>query len=269
MRLSIIIVNYKSAGVTRQCVRGINGNPPPFTFEVIVVDNDSHDGCLAWLAEHEPHVLRVALSENRGYAAGCNAGMAKAQGDYVLILNPDITVLPGSLAQMVQFMEQHPQVGLAGPKLVNPDGSLQFSAYQFPKFWLPVLRRTILGNVPRLERTLREYQLMDWDHADNRPVDWLLGACLVVRRSALTMVGFMDERYFLYVEDTDWCRAFWQKGWEVWYMAEVELVHFHERLSAQRPLTTALFSHISWIHITSWLKYFAKWRGQPLRSNSA
>lgn len=259
MKLSVVILNYRSAGLTRQCVRGLFAAEPKLTFEIIVVDNASGDGILPWLAQHYPPVRTLALSANRGFAAGNNAGLAQATGEYVLILNPDITVLPGRLEALVAFMEAHPKVGLAGPRLVNPDGSLQYSTYTFPSFWLPLFRRTLLGSVPGVEPRLRGYQMLDWDHKESGPVDWLLGACLIARRRAVAEVGLMDERYFLYVEDTDWCRRFWHQGWEVWYVADVELVHFHERLSAQRPLLASLVSKITWIHIASWLKYFAKW----------
>ncbi len=259
MKLSIVILNYRSAGLTRQCVRGIYNCQPQLEFEVIAVDNNSHDGCCQWLGTTYPKVRCIALQQNRGFAAGNNAGMREAGGEYVLILNPDITILPGQLEALVAFMDEHPKVGLAGPRLVNPDGSLQYSTYKFPSLWLPIFRRTILGGLPGVKSRLRQYQMMDWDHLVSRPVDWMLGACLIARRAAVNEVGLMDERYFLYVEDTDWCRRFWDKGWQVWYVAGVELVHFHERLSAQRPLLTAIFNKITWVHIASWLKYFRKW----------
>ena len=260
MKLSIIILNYKSAGLTRQCVKGIFASQPQLEFEVIVVDNDSGDGCCHWLGQTYPNIACWPLERNRGFAAGNNVGIKNAKGEYVLILNPDITVLPGKLEQLVAFMEAHPKCGLAGPRLVNPDGSLQYSTYKFPSFWLPIFRRTFLGNIPALEPWLKSYQMMAWDHKESRAVDWLLGACLIAKKKAIDEVGLMDERFFLYVEDTDWCRRFWAKKWEVWYAAEVELVHFHERLSAQRPLLTAIFNKITWIHIASWLKYFRKWK---------
>jgi len=260
MKLSIIILNYKSAGLTRQCVKGIYAAKPALDFEVIVVDNASSDGLLPWLTEHYPHVKQISLPNNKGYAAGNNAGIRQAGGEYILILNPDITVLPGKLEALLKFMDDHPQCGLAGPRLVNPDGSLQYSTYKFPSFWLPLFRRTFLGNIPALNPWLKDYQMMAWDHKEARAVDWLLGACLIVRRQAVEEVGLMDEQFFLYVEDTDWCRRFWASKWEVWYVASVELVHFHERLSAQKPLLSAVFSKITWIHISSWFKYFQKWK---------
>jgi len=258
MDLSVIILNYRSAGLVRQCLRGIYAHPPSGEFEVIVVDNASGDGCCDKIEQDFNNVSCVRLKQNRGFAAGNNAGLKAAKGRYVLILNPDITVLPGTLDRLINFMDQHPQVGLAGPKLVNPDGSLQYSCYRFPSFWLPLFRRTPLGNFGWGRRVLEYYQMYDWDHRTNQPVDWLLGACLVVRKNALGRVGLLDERYFLYVEDTDWCRRFWQQKFEVYYVAEVEFVHFHERLSAQASFG-GLFNHIAWIHASSWLKYFRKW----------
>ncbi len=259
-KLSIIILNYKSGGLTRECLRGLIAADLKLDHEIIVVDNNSEDNIGAILTKEFPQVKFIELEVNRGYAAGNNAGIKQAQGEYILILNPDITVFAGQIEKLVDFMENNPRVGLAGPRLVNPDGSLQYSCYKFPKFLLPLYRRTWLGETIKAQGELDEYMMKKWDHKNNRVVDWLLGACLITRRSALSEVGLLDTRYFLYVEDTDWCRRFAQKKWEVWYVAEVELVHFHERQSAEAPWLIALFSKIAWIHIASWLKYFWKWR---------
>ncbi len=258
MKLSVIILNFHSAGLVKQCLKGLSSANLKLDYEIIVVDNASHDGCLEAVARDWPKAQRVALPVNRGYAAGNNAGLRAATGEYILILNPDIAVLPGALETLVECMDQNPNVGLAGPRLVNPDGSLQYSSYRFPRVYLPLFRRTPLGKLGPIHRWLKHYQMEDWDHRSNRPVDWLLGACLLARRSALERVGLLDERYFLYVEDTDWCRRFWEAGFEVWYVSKVEIVHYHERLSAQASVG-AILKRITWIHISSWLKYFLKW----------
>ncbi len=263
MDLSIIILNYKTSGLVRQCLRGIVEAKARLDYEILVVDNNSSDGCLDWVKNNYPSVKTIDLSTNRGYSAGNNEGLRRAKGRYVLLLNPDVTVFEGSLESMVEFMEKNPKVGLAGPRLNNPDGSLQYSSYTWPSFWLPLVRRTWLGLLPWFKPSLVKYQMMDWDHLSERPVDWLLGACLIARAAAVERVGLLDERFFLYVEDTDWCRRFWQNGWQVYYLAKVELVHFHERLSAQANFG-ALFKKITWIHISSWFKYFLKWGfGRP------
>ncbi|MFH1866796.1 MAG: glycosyltransferase family 2 protein [Patescibacteria group bacterium] len=258
LKLSIIILNYKNAGLIKQCLKGLFTEPIKSAFEVIIIDNASGDGCLNMVTTNFPQVKTIQSEKNLGYAAGNNIGLREARGDYILILNPDVAVFGEALDQLVNFMEQNSKVGIASPKLVNPNGTVQMSAFTFPSFWLPIFRRTPLGYWPRAEQQVKEYLLMDWDHKENKPVDWLLGACLIVRRQALEQVGLLDERYFLYVEDTDWCRRFWKNSWQVYYVAEVSMIHYHERQSADASFW-GLFNKTTWIHIFSWLKYFKKW----------
>lgn len=257
-KLSIVILNYKNAGLVRQCVQGILNSVSQIFCELIVVDNASGDDCLASLRQKYPQVKTVAMDENYGFAKGNNAGLRSANGEYVMILNPDVAILPGTLEKLVDFMDNHPKVAVAGPKLVNPDGTIQFSAFTFPTFWLPIFRRTPLGYWPWARRQLNQYLMKNWDHQTNRAVDWLLGACLIVRRSALGQVGLLDERYFMYVEDTDWCRRFWENNWQVYYVAQVSMVHYHQRASADASFL-GLFNRTTWIHLGSWIKYFIKW----------
>ncbi|HBV33234.1 TPA: glycosyltransferase family 2 protein [Patescibacteria group bacterium] len=257
-RLSVIILNYKNAGLVRQCVQGVFKSSPRLNIEVIVVDNASGDDCLKVMAEKFPQVKTIALDENYGFAKGNNAGLKQATGEYALILNPDVAVLPGALEKLIAFMDEHPKVGIAGPRLTNPDGAIQMSAFTFPHFWLPIFRRTPLGYWPQARKQLTKYLMEDWDHKQNRTVDWLLGACLIVRREALQKVGLLDERYFMYVEDTDLCRRFWQSDYQVYYVADVTIVHYHQRASAD-ALFLGLFNRITWIHLASWIKYFIKW----------
>ncbi|MFH1111645.1 MAG: glycosyltransferase family 2 protein [Patescibacteria group bacterium] len=256
--LSIIILNYHAAGLVKQCLLGLYNEHVNINFEVIVVDNASGDGCLDMVDANFPQVKTIQLNKNHGYAAGNNAGLKQAVGDYILILNPDVAVLGLSLDKLISFMQAHAKVGLAAPKLVNPDGNVQMSAFIFPTFWLPIFRRTPLGYWPWAKTKIEHYLMMNWNHQKNSPVDWLLGACLIARREAIEQVGLLDEQYFLYVEDTDWCRRFWEKNWQVYYVAEVSMVHYHQRQSAD-ALFLGLFNKITWIHISSWLKYFKKW----------
>ncbi len=256
--LSIVILNYHTAGLVKQCLRGLFTEKINTSFEVIVVDNASRDGCLDMVKSKFPQVKTVGLNKNHGYAAGNNAGLKQAQGDFLLILNPDVAVFGTALDNLVNFMQNNPKIGLAAPKLINPDGSVQMSSFTFPSFWLPIFRRTPLGYWPWAKEKIERYLMMDWDHKKNKAVDWLLGACLIARREALAQVGWLDERFFLYVEDTDWCRRFWEKNWQVYYAAEISMVHYHQRQSAE-ALFLGLFNKVTWIHIVSWIKYFKKW----------
>lgn len=261
MDLSIVILNYKTKGLTQQCVKTIGLCAPHCEYEVIVVDNASGDGTGEMLAAKFPQVRFIASPTNVGFAAGNNHGIRAARGRYVMLMNPDITVRPGAIDAMLARMEADPTIGVLGPKLVKPDGALDPSCYRFPSIAIPVYRRTPLGRLPAGKKALSDYLMEEYDREQAADVDWLLGAVLMVRREALEAVGLLDERFFLYFEDTDWCRRFWEKGWRVVYMAGAKMVHYHERLSAQGSWLLSPFRRSTRIHIASWIKYFAKWSG--------
>jgi GT2 family glycosyltransferase len=236
----------------------------PLEYETIVVDNASGDGTAKMVREEFPEVKFIQAENNQGFSAGYNLGIREAKGRYLLLLNPDIAVLNNAILNMYEFMEANSRVGLAGPKLLNPDGKVQMSAMTFPSFWTPLYRRTFLGKLPFARKAMREYLMSDWDHGENRPVDWVLGGCMIVRKEALDKVGLLDERFFLYFDDIDWCRRFWQAGWQVYYIAEAEMVHYHRRESAENPGLRGLFSYPKRTHIVSWVKYFLKYLNKSL-----
>lgn len=261
MKLSIIILNYKTKGLLKQCLKGIKSFKLPFDYETIVVDNNSKDSSCQMIKEEFPYVKLIALEKNKGFAGGMNEGIKKAQGNYLLLMNPDIAILNNAIEKMIEFLEKHPQVALVAPKLINPDGSVQTSCRRFPDIWVLIARRSPLGKVPYFKKKIKKFLMLDWDHKENRPVDWVLGACMLVRRKAIEEVGLLDERFFLYLEDVDWCRRFWEKGWQVYYLADTEMVHYHQRLSALNPGLRGIFSYATRIHIKSAIKYFLKyWR---------
>jgi hypothetical protein len=257
MVLSIIILNYKTKNLVKYCLKRIVG----LDCEIIVVDNASFDGVDRMIRENFPKVRFIQAEKNRGYAAGNNLGIKEAKGKYILILNPDVVVLDGTIEKMYEFMELHPRVGLVGPKLTSPNGDLQETCYRFPRFIIPLYRRTFLGKLPFAKKSLDHFSMRDYDHKKPRPVDWLQGSCLMARNTAIQEVGFLDERFFIYLEDTDWCRRFWQKGWQVWYLPEAEMIHYHEQASLGGFLD--IFKRSARAHITSWLKYFWKYRNSP------
>jgi len=211
-----------------------------------------------------PNLLTIQAENNGGFAVGNNLGIRQSNGKYVLILNPDVAIVAGGLEKMVDFMNQHEKIGMVGPKLINPDGSIQESCRRFPSWPVPFFRRTILGRLPQGRRMLDYYLMEDWDHGSNRPVDWLFGACLLVRRVALEKVGLFDERFFMYFEDLDLCRRFWEDNFQVYYFSDVEMVHYHQKLSAEKSGVLGVFSKAGRIHIFSGLKYFAKYFGAKL-----
>jgi len=262
MDLSIIILNYKSLGLTKQCLKGILRHKPPLSYEIIVIDNNSGEKIEKVLKENFPQVIFIQSKKNQGFSAGINLGIKKAQGKYILILNPDIIILDDSIFVLYQFMEKNKEVGLAAPKLLNPDKSIQYSCLRFPPRLIPFYRRTFLRHLPFVKKIIRNYLYLDFDHNSNKSVDWVLGGAMILRRETLERIGFLDERFFLYFDDVDLCRRIWQAGWQVYYVAEAYMVHYHQRESANKSLIKSLTSYSSWHHIFSWLKYFIKYRGK-------
>lgn len=264
MEISIIINNYKTRGLLKQCLKGIYLYPPSVEFEVIVVDNNSNDGSVELVKEDFPQVRLIESKENLGHHKGNNSGIKKSTGKYVLILNTDIALLDDSLDKMYQFMESHPQVALVGPKLKNPDGSIQMSCMRFPDKVVPIYRRTFLGKMSFAKKKINYYLMTDFDHEQTRSVDWILGACAMVRRSAIDQVGLMDEDLFLYFGDIAWCQKFWQAGYQVFYFVDANIIHYHKRESAQN----GIWSKIFWIHISDWLKYLKKYSNKKTDKNN-
>lgn len=261
MNLSIIILNYKTKGLVKQCLKNVMATVKNLDYELIVIDNGSNDGCEKMIKENFPGLKFIQTGKNLGFAAGNNFGLKIAQGKYIMILNPDITILDNAIEKMVAFMENNSEVGLAGPKLISPDGQYQISCRTFQTPRLILYRRTPLGRLPFAKKELDEHLMLEFDHATNLEVDWVMGACMLVRKEALTKVGLLDERFFFYVEDMDWCRRFWQSNYQVYYLAEAEMVHLYERASALENLSHWSFNKMTRWHIASFIKYFVKYFG--------
>ncbi|MCB0153707.1 MAG: glycosyltransferase family 2 protein [Anaerolineae bacterium] len=213
MDLSIIIVNWNTCRLLTQCLTSIYDKVHHYTFEVIVVDNASTDQSVVTIRQQFPQVRLVENNENMGFAGANNQGLAIAQGRYVLLLNSDTIVLPAAFDDMVRFADQHPEAGMIGCKLLNEDGSLQESWAAFPTFW-----SELTGRLQRHRQLIDETQGVF-------EVDWVGGACLLARASALATVGFLDDSYFMYSEETDWCFRVRQQGWKIYYLAEAKIIH--------------------------------------------
>ncbi len=224
--------------------------------EVIVVDNASHDGSPRMVEEEFPGVRLVANADNAGYSRAVNQAIRTAAGHYVLILNPDIEVLPGSIDALADHLDRNPETGIAGGKLLNPDGSLQYSCRTFYTLNTLLHRRTPIGKLFPNSRVVRDHLMMDWDHDSVREVDWMLGACLMVRRDAIREVGLMDERFFMYFEDVDWCYRMKQHGWHVVYVPDATMKHVHRRESAKGG---GLLNRRLMAHLNSMFRFFDKW----------
>ncbi|MCK4548632.1 MAG: glycosyltransferase [Candidatus Krumholzibacteria bacterium] len=254
MDLSIVIVTHNSLSPVEKCLRSLEEHPPGGEYEIIVVDNASSDGTRALISESFPFVRLIANDDNRGYSKGVNQAFLASSGSYFLILNPDIVVRKDSIDALVRFMEENPEAGIAGSKLVFPDGSAQDSCRSFYTIRALFLRRTFFGKLFPRARALREHLMSDYDHTKARQVDWIIGACMIVRREAVAEVGLMDERFFLYFEDTDWCYRMKQHGRQVWYVPDSVMVHLYERSSAKSLLNKPFL-----LHMLSLMRYYEKW----------
>lgn len=261
-KLSIIIVNYNTGQLTRACIKSILEQSVAWPFEIVVVDNASADESVELLRSEWPEIKIISNPTNVGLAGGVNIGLRVTTGQYRLVLNPDIVVLDGAIKTMVDYMDEHPQVGIAGGKLMSPNGRLQYSCYEFYRPLTIVYRRTWLGKTKRGSQAVRKFLMKDYDHKTAAEVDWLMGACLMVNEIALKQVGGMDERFFLYFEDVDWCRRFWLNGWKVLYLPDARFSHYHQRTSEHGGFWGLATNWVTREHIWSALKYFYKYRKQ-------
>lgn len=212
-------------------------------YELILVDNCSTDGTVRYVQKHFPEVRLYVNNRIRGFAENNNFAIQKSTGKYVLLLNPDIQLYPGAVEKLVEFMEEHPRVGLAGPKLLNPDLSVQYSTRRFINAYTLFLRLLNWGADNPTQPRIIEYLMKTMDRSFAQPVDWLIGAAMIVRRKAIAEVGLLDENFFLYIEDQDWCYRMWKSGWEVYYVPTSQMVHVHQRQSVKHKMWRLTFHH--------------------------
>lgn len=257
--ISIIIVNYNNAGLTRECVKNFKSHLSNAQAEIIVVDNSNDELLAEMLATRYPDVRYLGMTKNVGFGQGNNVGIAQATGRYIAITNYDITCFPGALDKLVVYMDAHPDVGIAAPQLLNPDGSVQQSYYRFHTLLTPIYRRLMVGRMSFGKKHLDSFLMRDVSMTEPRDIDWALGAFLFIRRSALDRVGLFDKRFFLYFEDTDLCRRFWAHGFKVRYLPQIRMLHLHLRDSANTMGVWALRNKVTRIHLMSALKYFLKY----------
>lgn len=257
MDLSIIIVNWNVKTLLGNCLRSLQDacqTAGMLTSEIIVVDSASTDGSPDMVRQEFSQVRLIASDENLGYAGGNNAGVAAAQGRYLLLLNPDTVVKPDALTQMVTYMDAHPDAGTLGPQLLWPDGSGQSSRRRFPTLGSLFWESTLLGQWFPQNRYLQRYHLADRPPAGPQVVDWVVGAAILIRRTAWLEVGPLEEDFFMYFEETDWCRRSAEAGWEVHYLPAAQVIHYEGKSSEQVMATRTLRFQRSKLRYTR--KYF-------------
>ncbi len=259
IKLSIIILNYKTKHLLRLVIKNLLQLGITVPYEIIVVDNASHDGSVEMMRQLYPQIKLIASEVNTGHAKGNNLGIAAASGEYLLIMNCDIIFFKAAdIANICAYLDSQPAVAVLGPKLANGNGSVQKSCFRPYSLMTPLYRRTPLGRLPWAKKDLARHLMEDFDHAKLQEVDWVLGAVLFVRRSVLDQIGALDERFFLYFADFELCDRVRRHGYKVIYYPDVTIVHYHRRESAQGSMwggIGSLFNYATRIHLRDWLTY--------------
>lgn len=257
--LTVSIVNWNTAEELAECLDSVLSQEGT-EIEVIVVDNASTDNSGYMLkTQYLGRIKFIQNSNNIGFGKAHNQALSQSTGRYFMLLNPDSKLTsPGTLSEIVNYLDQNPDIGVLGPKILNTDGSLQYSARRFPSLIAGMFRNTVLDKLFPSNRYVKNYLMSDWSHDEISEVDWLSGAAMVVRRETIERIGPLDERFFMYCEDMDWCKRAHCDGWKVVYYPKVSLLHRIGASSDKDPYAAIRRHH------KSMLLYFLKYNSNKL-----
>jgi len=233
MKVSIIIVNWNTLELLRQCLKSVI-EQTHCSYEIFVVDNASPDGSAGMVRNDFPDVHLIANDDNRGFAVANNQAIPLTTGEYILLLNPDTKVLDRAIDKMVVYLNETPAVGAVTSKLLNGDGSLQKNVGNFYTFWTTLLENRIIPKLLPNSEFLAKHLVAFWDHASRREIDWARGAVLMARRSVIEQIGMLDEQFYIYGEEVDWCWRIKQAGWKIMYLPHAQIIHYGKAASDQR-----------------------------------
>ncbi len=265
--LTIAINGYRNPELLRLCLDSIyrEMSGTGIDYEVLVTDSATEEATEMLMRETFPEARFFPFRENVGFKAMVNTSLKEAAGEYAFLINSDIVLTPGAVPKMLAYLKEHRDIGILSPKQMNFNGTLQQSCFRFYRPWTVLYRRTWLGRLSFGKRHLEWFMMKDYDHQSPRAVDWVMGSAMLVPLSAVQKVGPMDSRFFMYMEDVDWCRRFWEAGLKVVYYPEAMVYHYHGKGSARGGFIGSLLSNrLTWYHIQSAIKYFLKYRGKPL-----
>jgi N-acetylglucosaminyl-diphospho-decaprenol L-rhamnosyltransferase len=251
IKASIVVLTWNSTDLLRGCLLSLPQAITTCPYEVLVVDNGSRGYTPASLRFEFPWMQLLVNRDNRGVAPGRNQGIRVAQGEYIILLDDDTAVEPSAFDRLIAYMNTHPRVGLCAPKLTDLEGQLHLTCRFYPTLLDKLARQMPVAKVQQLRR---ETEMAEWDHSSIRAVDYVIGACQVIRREALMTVGLLDEKIFYGPEDVDFCLRLRQAGWQVIYNPEAVVIH------KERRVARSLFSGLSWKHLWGISYYFWKHR---------
>ena len=259
MDISVIIVNWNSQAYLERCLESFAQAPSSRSVEIIVVDNGSTDGSPEIVEARFPHVRLIRNRENLGFARANNMAIRESRGRYVSLVNSDVEVLPGCLDALADFLDQHPDVGNVGPRILYPNRTLQSSCRRFPTLWNNFCSASGLATLFPGSRIFCGEHMLYFRYDRTLPVDVLVGCFWMMRQEAVEAVGFLDEDFFIYGEDVDWCRRCRKSGWQVVFFPGAEAIHHRAASSAANPVRFAVLQQ------QSVLRYWAKHHGLPAR----
>ena len=256
MDVSVIIVNWNTENLLRDCLTSVYEQTMNIDYEVIVVDNGSTDGSTEMIKHNFPQVSLIQNKGNRGFAAANNQAIAMAQGRYVLLLNSDTVVLNKAIEKTMSFADVHPKAGAIGCRVLNPDGTMQLTCFMFPSILNMLLESTYLYKLFPKNRFFGRERMTWWLRNDVREVDVVTGCFILVRREAIKQVGTMDESFFMYGEETDWCYRLKKNAWKVMFTPVGQIIHYGGQSTAKTPVTMIIQLRLS---ILQFMKKHSSW----------
>ena len=257
--LTIVIIEYHCLDDVVIAVESAKKHLSEIDYELIVVSNSLYDDVgIKKLHESLPGIKIIINEVNGGYAGGVNRALKDIDSSYIFLLNPDAQFIDSGLKLLIDEMDKNKKLAAIGPKVVDEDGAVQPSCRRFPRPYTFLLVRSFLSRLPGANKERVRYLMEDFDHEGKRLVDWVSGGAMLVRVATIKEVGGMDERYFLYVEDVDWCKTMGQAGWKVLYDPRSTIMHAGRHSSISNGLRSILTSTTRW-HLTSLWKFFCKW----------
>lgn len=267
MKLSIIVNHYHTPEILKICLRSVKENlkNADFAWEIIVTDGETIEKTTDMIETYFPEIIFIPFKENVGFGKLVNSAIAKSKGEYLFIINADLIVEEEkSVEKMLEYMAKHQDIGMLGPKLLNVNDTVQQSCFRFYTPLTIICRRTILGKTYFGKKILDNFLMKDvFDKKEAIApisVDWLMGSAMMIKKSNLKKVGVLDENFFMYFEDVDWARRFWENSLKVVYFPNSVMYHYHFQSSKKKSLFNSLLSKYARIHIKSALKYFIKYK---------
>lgn len=257
MDVSIVIVSYNTSRLLDECIHSIK-RETRCAYEIIVVDNASDDGSCRMLREKHPDVTLIENRQNEGFAKANNQGFALASGKYFLMLNPDILLLDGAIDKLVEFMDQHQDVGICGPRNIGRDGKLQYNCDHFPSLWNTFWEYTNFVNRFPAVPLFRRSHMLYWDYAAQRDVDRIMGCSLMIRAKVFEKLGGLDHNYFMYFEETDLCFQARKSGSRVVYLPHAAIIHYGGESSKSQTSDAVVNRTISAYFLKSQYYFFRK-----------